>query len=279
MPIRPPTARRLTQLLGGKASLARADRLRFPDLGHGFDRFGLSPEFAALGDLLGGPAYEHYFRVRSQGHQHIPTTGPAVLAGNHSGTLPFDAMMTWVDVFRHTDPPRVPRPLADHFVTTLPIISTLFARAGVVGGSRGNADALLASGEILMVFPEGTEGISKPWSERYQLRGWTRGHAELAIRNRAPVVPFGLVGAEEQMPQLAQLPLPGPLPYLPIPATLLPLPVRYHLRYGAPIEVSADYRAEDADDPAAVAALAERVAAAVAALLAEGLAAREGVFA
>ena len=53
-----------------------------------------------------------------------------------------------------------------------------------------------------MIFPEGVPGIIKPWSQRYQLKKFRVGHAELAIRHGAPIVPVGIVGAEEQLPAL-----------------------------------------------------------------------------
>lgn len=279
MPIPPRLARRLTRLLGREDAADRALRLHYRDAGHGYDMFGLHPDFVAMGDAIAGPVYDRYFRVESKGHEHIPKEGPGILAGNHSGTLPFDGAMLWVDVFRNTDPPRVPRPVADYFVSSLPVLGTLFSRAGMVGGSRGNARALLEAGELLMIFPEGVPGIGKLYRDRYQLQAWRKGHCELAIRYRAPVIPVGIVGAEEQMPQIARIPVPGPVPYIPVTATPLPLPVRYHLRYGPPLRFDQEYDPSDADDPELVAAAAERVKQAVAALIEQGLAEREGVFA
>ena len=279
MPFPPVVARALSTLLGGPEVRDRAERLAYADAGHGFDRFGMHPDFVAFGDAIAAPLYDRYFRVVSHGAEHIPASGPAILAANHSGTIPIDGAMLWMDVYRNTQPPRAARPVADYFVSTLPVVSTLFARCGVVGGSRGNARALLEAGELLLIFPEGVPGIGKPFQQRYQLQEWRQGHCELAIRYRAPVVPVGIVGAEEQMPQLARIPLPGsPLPYLPIPATLFPLPVRYHVWYGEPIRVDQDYRPEDADDPETVREAAARVKAAVQALLQRGLAERKGIF-
>lgn len=280
MPFPPPIARLVTRALGGRAARERADRLQFADAGHGYDQFGLHPDFVGVGDAIAGPAYDRYFRVKSYGAEHIPAEGPAILAANHSGTIPIDGAMLYVDVLRHTHPPRAPRPVADYFVLALPVISTLFARAGVVGGSRGNARALLQAGELLMIFPEGVPGIGKPFSQRYQLQTWTKGHCELAIRHGAPVVPVGIVGAEEQMPQLARIPVPRglPLPYLPVPATLVPLPVRYHIHYGEPLPFHRDYTPEQADDPAVVIEAAARVKAAVQQLIERGLSLREGIF-
>lgn len=280
MPLRPSIARTLASVLGGPEVRARASGVRVADAGHGYDRFGMHPDFVALADAVTGPLYDRWFRVVSHGAEHLPSAGPAILAANHSGTLPTDATMLWADVLRHTDPPRVARPVADYFVSTLPVVSTIFARCGVVGGSRGNARALLEAGEMLMIFPEGVAGIGKPFRERYKLRAFRPGHVELAIRHRAPVIPVGIVGPEEAMPQLFRIPMPrrSAIPYVPVPATPVPLPVRYHIHYGEPLRLDRELRPEDADDPAIVREATHRVEAAVASLLEQGLREREGLF-
>ena len=273
---------RLTALARRRLRAAERDRidaLRFSDAGHGYDPFGLHPDGVAFGLVATRLLYERWFRVDSRGAENIPRAGGAILAANHSGTLPFDAAMLWADVVRHTDPPRVPRPVMDHFVGELPIVGTIFSRAGGVGGSRGNTRALLEAGELLLVFPEGTEGIGKPFRDRYRLQGWRVGHAELAIRYGVPVIPVGLVGAEEQLPQVARLPISlFGAPYLPVAATPFPLPVHYHVRYGEPIALHERYEPDRADDPAVASAAAEEVRAAVEALIARGLSERPGVF-
>jgi 1-acyl-sn-glycerol-3-phosphate acyltransferase len=190
-------------------------------------------------------------------------------------------MMLWLDVLRNTQPPRIARPIADHFVPSLPYIGTLFARGGMVGGSRGNARTLLNSGEMLMIFPEGVPGIVKPWSKRYQLQKFREGHAELAIRHQAPIVPIGVVGGEEQLPALFSSRRIGKLfglPVMPIPAVPIPLPVRYHLYYGAPIPVHEEFKPEHADDPQAIKEVTARVQEAVQRLVHQGLSERTGIF-
>lgn len=278
MPFPPSVAKRLVELFGNEDNRARAERIHFNDVGHGYDPFGLHPDFVALGDTIANFLYQQYFRVRSYDAHHLPATGSAILASNHSGTLPFDGAMLWVDVLRNTDPPRVARAVADYFVPSLPLVGTFFARGGAVGGSRGNARALLEAGELLMIFPEGTPGISKPFRKRYQLQKWRLGHVEMAIRYRAPVIPVGIVGPEEQLPQIARIPVPGPVPFVPISASPVPLPVRYHIHYGEPIDLPSEYPASAADDPVVLHEASNRVKAAVQALLDRGLATRDGVF-
>jgi 1-acyl-sn-glycerol-3-phosphate acyltransferase len=260
---------------------ARLLRVRLSDAGHGYDVFGAHPQWIAMGAGILRPLYDRWFRVDSIGAERLPRSGPAILASNHSGVLPFDAAMIWADVLKRTDPPRLVRPILDHFVPAMRFVGTLFTRAGSVGGSRGNAERLLDAGEMLLVFPEGTTGIGKRFADRYRLQAWRKGHAELAIRHGAPVIPVAVIGAEEQMPQLGRWTRGAKLfgaPYLPIVAWPLPLPVRYHIYYGAPIDLSERYPREAADDPTAQALAAEEVRRAVESLIEDGLAARKGVF-
>lgn len=258
----------------------RLDRLRLRDAGHGWDVFGASRAGVALGLHIVRPLYERWFRVRSHGAEHIPAEGPTLVVANHSGTLPLDAMMLWADVLLQTDPPRLPRAVGDYFVPIMPFVSILFTRAGMISGSRDNVRAALEAGELLALFPEGVAGVGKPFRERYHLQRWSVGHAELGIRYGAAVVPTAIIGAEEALPQLTRLEsvrLFG-APYLPIPATPIPLPIRYHVWYGEPLRFERDYRPEQADDAGAVREAAHRVETRVQALIDEGLAARKGLF-
>jgi 1-acyl-sn-glycerol-3-phosphate acyltransferase len=251
----------------------------FQDTGHGYDLFGLEPRHVALMLALLGRIHRYYFRVSSHGVENLPEQGAAILASNHSGTLPFDGMMLWVDVIVRRG--RIPRAVADYFVAGMPFIGTLFARCGVVGGTAGNLRALLESGELVMLFPEGVPGVAKPFSQRYRLQEWRVGHAEFAIRHRAPVVPVAIIGAEEQMPQLGRIQALGPLlgvPHVPLPLTPLPLPVRYHVHYGEPLVLHEGLSPEDADDPEVVQRAASRVKEAVQALIEQGLRQRRGIF-
>lgn len=258
----------------------KVEAMVLPDEGHGYDRYGLNRDWLTVALAVTRFLYERYFRVLSYGVENVPATGGAVLAANHSGTLPLDALMIWADIVRRADPARVPRAILDNFVAQIPFVSTLFSRAGAVGGTRGDFLHLLEAGELILVFPEGSPGIGKLYRDRYQLQDWRVGHAELAIRHQVPVVPIAVVGAEEQWPQIGRLPSFGLFgaPHLPVVATPLPMPVRYHIHYGEPIPLHERFASEDADDPAIVAAAAAEVRAAVEGLLEEGLARREGVF-
>lgn len=259
----------------------RIDRFDMNDEGHGYDAFGMSRDGLAFALGLLGGLYNVWFRVSSTGHEHIPPSGAAIVAANHSGSLPFDALMLASDVARQSEPPRPLRVVADYFVPNLPFISTLFARGGSVGGSRANLERLLERGELVAVFPEGTPGIGKHFRERYRLKPWRVGHAELALQHRAPIVPVGIVGAEEQMPQIARIPLGAKLfgaPYLPVTVPPFPLPVHYHMHYGPPILLHERFDPSRHSDPAVLEQAARLVADEVQRLVDFGLAQRKGIF-
>ncbi|HUT77516.1 MAG TPA: 1-acyl-sn-glycerol-3-phosphate acyltransferase [Polyangia bacterium] len=221
----------------------------------GIDAFGMEP--AALRTVSVGAAllYRYYFRCQAEGLENLPP-GPAILVANHGGQLPIDGVMITTALLLDGDPPRLARSLADHWVPTLPFVSTLYARCGVVLGSPENARRLLAEGATLLVFPEGIAGISKTIDRAYELQPFGPGFLRLAIETGAPVVPVAVVGSEEQYPTLYNLQAVSKalsLPSFPIWAQmaipvlgLLPLPVRYRLRFGEALRFAGDQDEEDA---------------------------------
>lgn len=248
------------------------------DEGYGYDVFGLSSRAVTHAVRASASLYERYFRVESSGTEHIPAHGPVIVVANHGGALPIDAAMLCLDLLRTTS--RVPRAITDHFVPRLPLVSTLFARLGVVSGTPANVDRLLERNELLVIFPEGVSGPAKPYRSRYQLQRWRVGFAEHALRYRARIIPAAIVGAEESWPVVARLRLVRAFgsPYLPIPLSPVPLPARFFIRYGAPLAFEPSRVHHECELPGAVERLAERARIAVTGLLAETRSARTGVF-
>ena len=229
--------RALGAALLSKVERARIERLRAALPQPEYDVFGMHPDWVGLVNAIVDLPYRYYFRVRSYGAEHIPARGPAILVANHSGTLPFDALMLCTDVPRQTEPPRLLRAITDRFVSRLPWAGVGMSRIGAVSGALANVRHLLEHDQLILIFPEGLSAIGKPHTERYRLQPFHVGFAELALRHRVPVIPVAIIGPEEQWPVLAQLHNLHPygLPYVPVVSTLLPLPVRYHIHYGAPL--------------------------------------------
>lgn len=268
--------------------VAALDLVRLLEPPERLDRFGRDPRFAErlapVVDLL----YGAWWRVEVQGIARVPATGPAVVVANHGGAVPWDAFVLRHALARDHPARRDLRPLLDDRECALPVIGPAAIRSGAVRASAEAAEAILAGGGVLGVFPEGSAAALRPWRERYRIHRFGRGgFARVALRAGAPIVPCAIVGSEEASPGIARtgwladllgIPLLSSSPALRVAsAALLPLPSRWTLRFGEPVDVRA-LGPGAADDPAAVNALAEQVRSTVQALLDEGLAARGSVF-
>ena len=178
----------------------------------------------ALARAVYEPIYSKWFRVEWDGLEKIPTEGGALLVANHAGAIPSDA-----PVIMHGIEKELERPvygLADYFFRTVPVVGTLWARSGGVSAGPANPYRLLKEQhQLALVFPEGTKGPSKSYTDGCRLRRFGRGgFVEIAMRAGVPVIPIAVVGSEEAMPVLFRLPTLAKalgVPYFPITRNLL----------------------------------------------------------
>lgn len=210
------------------------------------DPFGFDPAFRAKVAPIFKFLYHRYWRVETQGVENIPRRGKAILIANHSGAVPFDATMISVAAQFEHRPGRVVRFLYDHFVKDMPLVPRFFSRVGAVEATLDNARALLREGELIGLFPEGTEGVAKGFAKRYELQPFHTGFLRLALEERAPLIPAVVVGAEETYPVIGRIESLGRLlgaPYLPLTpffpmlgvVGMIPLPTKWKMRFGKPI--------------------------------------------
>ena len=130
------------------------------------------------------------------GLEHVPRSGPVLLAGNHTLYGLLDIPMLGLELYEATG--RVPRGLGDHFHFAIPLWKDLLRKLGAVDGNRENCAALLRAGEMVLVFPGGGREVMKHKGERYKLIWKERiGFVKLAIEHGAPIVPFASVGVED----------------------------------------------------------------------------------
>ena len=162
---------------------------------------------------------------------------------------------------------------------TLPNVSVFMSRMGQVVGTPENCRRLLGHGEAILVFPEGQKGINKHWRDRYRLADFGLGFMRLALETDTPIVPISVVGGEEQAPMIFDLKPMAKLlgfPAFPITPTLLPIPLpsRYHLRFGAPMRFKGSPNDEDAELERKV----REVKATIQAMINRGLHERKSIF-
>jgi 1-acyl-sn-glycerol-3-phosphate acyltransferase len=245
--------------------VARRLRGEYPE-----DEWGFDEELVELVYPLFEFMYELWWRVTATGVSNVPAHGRAMLVANHAGVLPWDATMMSVAIMKEHPLPRHPRFMVLDWAFRLPWVSGFMRRFGGVVASPFNAMRLLEEGHLVMVFPEGSKGAGKPFSERYRLQRFGRGgFVEVALRTSSPIVPVAVVGSEEIYPKIADSRLLARLigsPYFPItplfpalgPLGAIPLPSKWRIEFCPSIDVSG-YGPEAANDRSLVFELSERV--------------------
>jgi glycerol-3-phosphate dehydrogenase (NAD(P)+) len=132
-----------------------------------------------------------YLRMSRIGRGHFPENGPAIIASNHRSF--FDPFIIGT---------MTRRPL--YYVAKRelfeinPLISWILTALGAFPVDRGRGDTdtiatakgLLARGEMVLIFPEGTRTRPGPLGHPH------RGVGRLAIETGAPVIPVAIIGTE-----------------------------------------------------------------------------------
>ena len=171
--------------------------------------------------------------------------------------------------------PRVPRAMVERWFPGMPYIGTMMNRSGSIIGDPVNCAKMLRNEEAVMIFPEGVDGIGKSFKKRYQLQRFGRSFMHLAMEEKTPIVPVGIVGCEEIMPSLGNIaPLAKLLdvPYVSI-APPIPLPTKVLIGFGKPMVFSGSIENQEQ-----VQANVDQVKGAIDDLIEQGLSKRKNWF-
>lgn len=148
------------------------------------------------------PVAKALFRMEIAGRERIPAEGPCILVANHESVI--DPFVLGLATHRLV-----------HFMAKAELWRSALSRAAVEGfgafpvdRGRGDFDAfgragtLLAEGEVLGIFGQGT-------CLPLRTRPFQRGAARLALATGSPLVPVALVGTEQAVrPHRLRLGLP-----------------------------------------------------------------------
>ncbi len=265
----------------GPEGTSRCEALQTRQNEYGYDAFGFNADSLRYPLVVMRWLYRRYFRCEAHGIENVPASGRCLVISNHSGQLPFDAMAIGAALFFDAPHPRLARTMVERFVPSVPFISYLFTRWGQITGTPENCRRLLDNEEMILVFPEGARGISKPFSKRYQLAEFGHGFMRLALESGAPIIPVAVVGAEEQAPAINIAPLAKlvgapAFPVVPYPpfVPIVPLPVKYRLYFGEPIHFEGDHDDDEDVIEEKVRAVKNRIQS----MIHIGLEERKGVF-
>ncbi|MEV0896054.1 lysophospholipid acyltransferase family protein [Actinoplanes sp. NPDC049802] len=173
------------------------------------------------------PVYElltKIIRLRVEGAEHVPASGPVLLASNHLSVT--DSTFLPMAVARKV----IFMAKAEYFTGRGPggrLVSWFMSRDGQVAVDRDDTRAAVRSldvclgalsrGEAFAIYPEGTRS---PDGRLY--RGRT-GVAWLALKSGAPVVPVAMFGTDRVLP----------------PGRIIPRPARVSVVFGKPVQLAA----------------------------------------
>jgi 1-acyl-sn-glycerol-3-phosphate acyltransferase len=183
-----------------------------------------------MSKLVAGPFLRMLARSTVTGAENIPATGPAILASNHlsvidSVYLPLliPRPVTFAAKSEYFTGTRLRDRAVGAYLRSIKQLSTDRTGARAAQEMLEAALALLRSGEIFGIYPEGTRS---PDGRLY--RGRT-GVGFLALHSGAPVIPVAMLGTERILPPGQRLPRPG----------------RIEIRIGEPLDF-AEFRGQPA---------------------------------
>lgn len=139
----------------------------------------------------------NYFRAEVRGLENIPTSGPSLLVGNHSGgTYIADTFVFAVEFYARFGPERRFHQLAHDIAARMP--ATGLSRWGTVAASHENAEKAFDRGAPVLVYPGGDYETFRPsWhSDRIEFGG-RKGFIKLALEHGVPIVPVVAIGGQE----------------------------------------------------------------------------------
>jgi 1-acyl-sn-glycerol-3-phosphate acyltransferase len=207
------------------------------------DEFGFDPEFTTKIYLpVLRRLADSWFRVEVRGAENLPADGSALLVSNHAGTLPLDGMILHTVVYDEIG--RHVRMLGADLIFKTPYSHDLARKTGTTLACQEDAERLLASNQLVAVFPEGFKGLGKPYADRYKLQRFGRGgFVAAAIRAQVPIIPTAIVGSEEIYPLISRAPAVARalgVPYFPITPLfpwfgvlgMIPLPSKWVIQFG-----------------------------------------------
>ncbi|MBE9181188.1 glycerol acyltransferase [Oculatella sp. LEGE 06141] len=167
-----------------------------------------NPSFLRALMPLWGWLYHFYFRVQTDGWQHVSPQGQVLLVGSHNGGLAApDMFMMMYDWFRLFGADRPIYGLMHPSVWKgAPLVGQLAAEAGAVVAHPKMAIAAFDQGASVLVYPGGAKDVFRPYALRHKIcLGGNQAFVKLALRKNIPIVPLISYGAHETLIVLADV--------------------------------------------------------------------------
>jgi 1-acyl-sn-glycerol-3-phosphate acyltransferase len=140
-----------------------------------------------------------WFRGEVRGLENIPSEGPVLIVGNHSGgNMTPDTFVFTLAFTSYFGVERRFYQLAHNLVVTLPFPGAILRKWGTIAASHENARQVLQRGDALLVYPGGDYEVFRPsWESTKVDFGGRKGFIRLALDQKVPIVPIVSIGGQE----------------------------------------------------------------------------------
>lgn len=146
-----------------------------------------------------------YFRSEVRGMDRMPEEGGALIVSNHSGGLMAMDVPIIAAAFVAEFGPARPFYVLAHDIMFTGNADPFFRRCGFLPATRGNADAVLSSGAVTIVFPGGDYDVARPTLRANVIDfGGRTGYVRTALTNGVPIVPVVSIGGQEAQLHLSR---------------------------------------------------------------------------
>ena len=140
-----------------------------------------------------------YFRAEVRDLGNVPADRPVLLVGNHSGgNVIVDTFIFSLAFSTHFGVERSFHQLAHNLAIAWPLAGGMLRKSGTLSASHEHAEAALATGAPVLVYPGGDWETHRPsWeSGRVDFAG-RKGFVQLALDAGVPIVPVVSIGGQE----------------------------------------------------------------------------------
>lgn len=206
------------------------------------DHFGFDLHALARIEPLLKFLHQNWWRIELKGFERLPKEGPALIAGNTSGIIPWPGMMLIYTLLAKIEHPRRISIAIDMDGVEDQRLYNFLTEIGFVPWSKDNANKLFSQGQIVAIFPENsTSAMAKSiWMRNRVCEfDWTKFLP--AVEMGVPIFPLSNLGIDESNSTLINFdgmarflgwkafPVTPFFPFMPFPLNLATLPIPWEM--------------------------------------------------
>jgi len=206
------------------------------------DRFGFDINSLARIEPLLQFLHQMWWRIELKGFERLPKEGPALIAGNTSGIIPWPGLMLIYTLLAKVENPRRVSIAIDMDGVEDQRLYNLMTEIGFVPWSKDNAKKLFEQGQIVAIFPENsTAAMAKSIWMRNRICefDWTKFLP--AVEEGVPIFSLSNLGVDECNSTIVNwdglakflgwkaFPVTPFFPFLPFPFNLATLPFPWEM--------------------------------------------------